>query len=105
MPAQGKLVGRMFEYSVPQPVDDCLHVLGRFLCGKPGHGPVLSSFSQPLDMLGTKGADGDKDLVTAILDIMGLSVDAVSDNDNLAAMGIDSMQLVEVGHLLQDGLI
>ena len=37
-----------------------------------------------------------QDLVTAILDIMGLSADAVSDNDSLAAMGIDSMQLVEV---------
>ena len=34
--------------------------------------------------------------MTAILDIMGLSADAVSDNDSLAAMGIDSMQLVEV---------
>lgn len=37
-----------------------------------------------------------QDLVTAILDIMGLSADAVSDNDSLASIGIDSLQLVEV---------
>lgn len=34
--------------------------------------------------------------MTAILDIMGLSPDSVSDSDTLAAMGVDSMQLVEV---------
>lgn len=34
--------------------------------------------------------------MTAILDIMGLTPESVSDSDSLAAMGIDSMQLVEV---------
>ena len=38
-----------------------------------------------------------QDLVTAILDIMGLSPGNVNDSDSLAGMGIDSMQLVEVG--------
>lgn len=37
--------------------------------------------------------------MTTILDIMGLSVDSVSDSDSLSAMGIDSMQLVEVCRL------
>jgi len=44
-------------------------------------------------------ADGPclQDLMTAILDIMGLKPSDVSDSDTLASMGIDSMQLVEVG--------
>lgn len=37
-----------------------------------------------------------QDLVTSILDIMGLQPGDVNDNDTLVSMGIDSMQLVEV---------
>lgn len=32
----------------------------------------------------------------AVLSLMGLKADAVGENDNLAALGIDSMQLMEV---------
>ena len=31
-----------------------------------------------------------------MLSLMGLKADAVGENDNLAALGIDSMQLMEV---------
>ena len=37
----------------------------------------------------------DQDLVEAVLNLMGLKADAVGENDNLAALGIDSMQLME----------
>ena len=37
-----------------------------------------------------------QDLVEAVLSLMGLKADAVGENDNLAALGIDSMQLMEV---------
>ena len=43
-----------------------------------------------------------QDLVEAVLGLMGLKGDAVSDGDSLANLGIDSMQLMEVaipGHL------
>jgi hypothetical protein len=40
-----------------------------------------------------------QDLLSAILDIMGLTPNDVSDGDSLASMGIDSMQLVEVAIL------
>ena len=30
------MVGRKFEVSPPQPIDDCLAALGKFLCGGPG---------------------------------------------------------------------
>ena len=36
-----------------------------------------------------------QDLVEAVLNLMGLKADAVGENDNLAALGIDSMQLME----------
>ena len=37
-----------------------------------------------------------QDLVTAVLALMGLKADAVSDEESLANLGIDSMQLTEV---------
>ncbi len=37
-----------------------------------------------------------QDLVDAVLGLMGLKGDAVSDGDSLANLGIDSMQLMEV---------
>lgn len=40
-----------------------------------------------------------QDLVEAVLSLMGLKADAVGENDNLAALGIDSMQLMEVLYL------
>ena len=46
-----------------------------------------------------------QDLLTSILDIMGLDVGSVSDSDSLATMGIDSMQLVEVSEGIWDQLL
>ena len=37
-----------------------------------------------------------QDLMSSILDIMGLKAGEVNDSDTLMSMGIDSMQLVEV---------
>ncbi len=39
--AQGKLLGRKFEINPPQPIDECLAVLGRFLCGGAGVGAMM----------------------------------------------------------------
>ncbi len=40
--AQGKLVGRLNDISVPQPIDDCLHVLGDAMCHQAGIPPTIS---------------------------------------------------------------
>lgn len=40
----------------------------------------------------------------AVLNLMGLKADAVGENDNLAALGIDSMQLMEVRAVMQKKL-
>jgi acyl carrier protein len=37
-----------------------------------------------------------QDLVEAVLSLMGLKADAIGETDSLTALGIDSMQLVEV---------
>ena len=42
MRAQGKLVGRLNDMCVPQPVDDCLRVLGDTLCRHADIPPVVS---------------------------------------------------------------
>jgi fatty acid synthase len=42
--------------------------------------------------------------VEAVLNLMGLKADAVGENDNLAALGIDSMQLMEVRAVMQKKL-
>ena len=39
-----------------------------------------------------------------MLNLMGLKADAVGENDNLAALGIDSMQLMEVRAVMQKKL-
>lgn len=43
---------------MPQPVDDCLQVLGNLLCGAPA--PVVSTYWQPSDRLGSTAAGSDK---------------------------------------------
>ncbi len=48
--------------------------------------------------------NGLQDLVEAVLNLMGLKADAVGENDNLAALGIDSMQLMEVRAVMQKKL-
>lgn len=44
---QGKLVGRLNDMCVPQPVDDCLRVLGDALCHHADIPPVISIHAAP----------------------------------------------------------
>ncbi|CAK0786732.1 hypothetical protein CVIRNUC_009946 [Coccomyxa viridis] len=100
---KGKLVGRVFEWLLPQPVDDCLRVLSSCLLGGKSVTPLMCSTSETI---GSNSADDgeDTDLVEAVLNLMGLKADAVGENDNLAALGIDSMQLMEVRAVMQKKL-
>ncbi|EIE23140.1 hypothetical protein COCSUDRAFT_47508 [Coccomyxa subellipsoidea C-169] len=100
---KGKLVGRVFEWLLPQPVDDCLRVLASCLLGGKEVTPLMCSTTETV---GSNSADGeeDTDLVEAVLSLMGLKADAVGENDNLAALGIDSMQLMEVRAVMQKKL-
>ena len=54
------MIGRLAEISLAQPVDDCLKLLGRFLCGGKGQAPVVGSFWQPANLLGGAAAGSDK---------------------------------------------
>jgi hypothetical protein len=54
------MIGRLAEISLAQPVDDCLKLLGRFLSKGKGHGPVMGSFWQPSNLLGSTAAGSDK---------------------------------------------
>ena len=124
-------MGRVFEWLLPQPVDDCLRVLASCLLGGKEVTPLMCSTTETV---GSNSSDGEEDtvsftplntaqhkpsdcvrimcshrwplsdggggavqdLVEAVLSLMGLKADAVGENDNLAALGIDSMQLMEV---------
>lgn len=55
-------MGRLAEISLPQPVDDCLQVLGKMLCGGRGCAPVQCCYWQPTNML-FGGADSGTDKV------------------------------------------
>ena len=57
---QGKMIGRLAEISLPQPVDDCLQVMGRLLCKSKHSAPVMGSFWQPANMLGNAADASDK---------------------------------------------
>lgn len=54
------MIGRLAEISLPQPVDDCLKVLGTMLCSGGRHGAVMGSFWQPSNLLGTSADESDK---------------------------------------------
>ena len=63
--------------------------------------------SSPCDVMFWYNADEVpplQDLVEAVLNLMGLKAEAVGENDNLAALGIDSMQLMEVRAVMQKKL-
>ena len=82
--------------SMAQPIDDCLKTLGQLMIAGPLQSPVMTSSWQPLDLLGKSSGGEAKDLLQAILGVMGLSAAEVNDSDTLSRLGIDSMQLVEV---------
>ena len=86
----------LLENTMPQPIDDCLKLLGRLLCGGQGHGAVMSSHWVPPDLLGSSDAVGGKGLLESVLGVLGLQAGSVSDTDTLPSLGMDSMQLVEV---------
>ena len=86
----------LLENSMPQPIDDCLKLLGRLLCGGEGYGAVMSSHWVPPDLLGSHDAAGGKGLLESVLGVLGMQAGSVSDTDTLPSLGMDSMQLVEV---------
>lgn len=57
---QGKMIGRLSEISLPQPVDDCLKVLGQMLCTSSKLGAVMGSYWQPANLLGGSSDASDK---------------------------------------------
>lgn len=95
MSVQGKLLGHVFEWTAQQPVDDCLKVLAACMLAGDKMPPVMGSTAHMLgDMWDT--AKDDTNLVDAVLGLMGLTQESVGEHDNLANLGIDSMQLMEV---------
>ena len=60
MVVQELMQGGLLGASLPQPVEDCLNVVGRMLCGGPGHGAVMSSTWQPMDVLKKSTSGGTK---------------------------------------------
>ena len=61
---QGKLVGRVFEWLLPQPVDDCLRVLASCLLGGPEVTPLMCSTTETI---GSASGDGEEDTVRCCL--------------------------------------
>ena len=61
--AQGKLVGRVFEWLLPQPVDDCLRVLASCLLGGKHVTPLMCSTTETI---GNASGDGEEDTVRAV---------------------------------------
>lgn len=60
---QGKLVGRVFEWLLPQPVDDCLRVLASCLLGGKEVAPLMCSTTETI---GSNSADDGEDTVSAL---------------------------------------
>lgn len=61
---QGKLVGRVFEWLLPQPVDDCLRVLSSCLLGGKNVTPLMCSTTETI---GNSNADDGEDTVSLFL--------------------------------------
>lgn len=59
---QGKLVGRVFEWLLPQPVDDCLRVLASCMLGGAEVTPLMCSTTETI---GNASGDGEEDTVRA----------------------------------------
>ena len=64
---QGKLVGRVFEWLLPQPVDDCLRVLSSCLLGGKSVTPLMCSTSETI---GSNSADDGEDTVSCPITII-----------------------------------
>ena len=68
---QGKLVGRVFEWLLPQPVDDCLRVLSSCLLGGKNVTPLMCSTTETID---SNNADDGEDTVSPMLATSSLLV-------------------------------
>lgn len=68
---QGKLVGRVFEWLLPQPVDDCLRVLSSCLLGGKNVTPLMCSTTETI---GSNNADDGEDTVSPMLATSSLLV-------------------------------
>ena len=64
---QGKLVGRVFEWLLPQPVDDCLRVLSSCLLGGKSVTPLMCSTSETI---GSNSADDGEDTVSCPFNVI-----------------------------------
>lgn len=91
--------------AMAQPIDDCLKTLGNLMIAAHMQAPVMTSSWQPLDLLGKSSGGEAKDVLAAILGVMGLSAAEVNDSDTLSRLGIDSMQLVEVEYLQSSSFV
>ncbi|KAK9904717.1 hypothetical protein WJX75_001194 [Coccomyxa subellipsoidea] len=100
---KGKLQGRLLEHSTPQPIDECLAILGDAIVRQNSLSPVMSVFAKAV-----KDGDGDDDdgkgLVEMVMELLGIDPNSIGEDDNLAGMGIDSMQVVEVRARIQRAL-
>ncbi|EIE19938.1 hypothetical protein COCSUDRAFT_44339 [Coccomyxa subellipsoidea C-169] len=99
---QGKIIGRKFEINPPQPIEDCLVALGKFLCGGPCIGSMMGCNATLNELYSNTGGDSDKGLVASVLGLMGLKEGEVGENDSLADLGLDSLQLVEIRSKYQE---
>ncbi len=93
--SQGKLVGHAFEWTAQQPIDNCLDVLSACMLAGNKMPAIMGSSAELIGDHWDTGKD-DTNLVDAVLGLMGLTQESVGEHDNLAALGIDSMQLMEV---------
>ncbi|KAK9916399.1 hypothetical protein WJX75_002178 [Coccomyxa subellipsoidea] len=100
----GKIIGRKFEINPPQPIEDCLVALGNFLCGGPGISSMMGCNATLNELYSNTGGDSDKGLVVSVLELMGLKEEEVGENDSLADLGLDSLQLVEIRSKVQTAI-
>ena len=99
--ATGKAIN-FLHLLVPQPIDECLCLLGELLCPRTAPPPVVQICARTLR--GGGGADGGDDgrsLVEVVLDLLGAKEGDIAEDAPLSGMGIDSMQAVEVRSRVQ----
>eukprot|EP00884_Botryococcus_braunii_P007683 jgi/Botrbrau1/16916/Bobra.0306s0002.1 len=84
-----------------QPVDDCLEKLGYVLAGGRDTPAVVSIYACAA---AEKEQAVSQDLVGAVLGILGIDLDNVKEDEDFTELGLDSMQVIEVRHVLQCAL-
>ena len=99
--ATGKAIN-FLHLLVPQPIDECLNLLGELLCPRTSPPPVVQVCARTLRGGGAAGgADDGRSLVEVVLDLLGAKEGDIAEDAPLSGMGIDSMQAVEVRSRVQ----